>query len=115
MTHILLSVASCSAFLEASLPPHFLMKKIFAAALFASLAFIHVQAVTVSFDTPGDLANNFSLNGTSGYYVQLTGSGINNTGSVAPNQTSGTASAILNTVSFNGSLSATVTEAIFFK
>src|SRR2546421_10669223 len=91
------------------------MKKILAAALFASLAFTRAQAVTVSSDTPGDLANNFSLNGTSGYYVQLTGSGINNTGSVAPNQTSGTASAILNTVSFSGTLSTTLTVSTFLK
>ena len=91
------------------------MNKVLAAAFFASLAFTRAQAVTVSFDTPGDLANNFNLNGTSGYYVQLTGSGINNTGSVAPNQTSGTAAAILTTATFNGTLSATTTISMFFK
>src|ERR1043166_1239045 len=92
------------------------MKKLLAIVCALSLVFTCAQAVTVSFDTPGDLANNFSLNGTSGYYVQLTGSGINNTGSVAVNQSSGTAAAIPTPPTFNGTvLSATTTISVFFK
>jgi hypothetical protein len=87
---------------------------VLAAAVLASAA-PRAAADVVTFDTPGDLANNFNLNGTPGYYVEQVGTGVNGTNAVGGNQVPGSATAVLKNTSFDGTSGGTFTLSMFIK
>src|SRR4051794_40276731 len=83
-------------------------------ALFG-LAAASAPAAVVTFDTAGDLANNFNLNGTSGFYAEMGTGGVNDSRAVAPSQVSGSGSGILKTESYLGSDTGLISISIFLK
>jgi hypothetical protein len=80
---------------------------------FLALPLAHADSVT--FDSPGELASKFNLNGAAGYYVQQPSGGANGTGSVATNQSPGNATATFNSGTFDVTGSNTVTVSAMFK
>ncbi|MBA3485436.1 MAG: hypothetical protein H0T51_26880 [Pirellulales bacterium] len=93
-------------------------KKSEVAILFFGVAYLTLTTAsgdTVTFNSPGELASKFNLNGTAGYYVEQPTGGVNNTGSVLPNQAPGNASAIFNAGTFDVTGSDTVTVSAMVK
>ncbi|MBA3482906.1 MAG: hypothetical protein H0T51_13945 [Pirellulales bacterium] len=80
-----------------------------------SLMLTAARGDTVTFDSPGELASKFNLNGAAGYYVEQPTGGANGTGSVVPNQAPGNASAIFNAGTFDVTAANTVTVSAMVK
>jgi hypothetical protein len=73
-------------------------------------------ADVVTFDTAGDLATHFNLNGTSGYYAEQAAGGVGNSRAVAAGQAAGDATGVLKTTSFDATTSTNpVTVSMVFK
>jgi hypothetical protein len=73
-------------------------------------------ADVVTFDAPGDLAANFNLNGTAGYYAEQATGGIGNSRAVSASLVAGDATGVLKTTSFDATTSNNpVTVSMYFK